>query len=93
MSDTIRYAYTIELTAEEYRSADYMCYRGYLGCITEHADCEWSEDESTVTLRFTEPAAWNVLQTIEDDPDAVWSLTTPSTTLGQKFQVFIDSIV
>jgi hypothetical protein len=88
-----RYAYTIELTADEYASADCMSYRGYLGNITGHADVEWSEDETIVTLQFTEPQAWAVLQTIEDDPDAVWSLTTPRTTLGQKFQAFLDSIV
>jgi hypothetical protein len=89
-----RRAYSIVLTREEYRSADYMSARGYLGEITERAsDTEWSEDEETVTLRFTEPAAWDVRDVCESDEPAVWALTTPSTSLGEKFIVFLDSIV
>lgn len=86
--------YTITLTAEEYRSACYMAARGYLGELTDHATDEtWNDDESEVTLTFRESDAWQVQQVCEGDPHAVWSLTTPSTTLGQKFQQFLDSIV
>lgn len=86
--------YAIELTKEEYRAACYMADRGYLGELTDHAtETEWSDDESTVTLRFRESDAWNVLAVVEDDPDAVWALTTPSTSLGRKFQTFLDDIV
>lgn len=92
MSDKI--AYRLELTAEEYASADYMAARGYLGEITDHATItEWSEDEKTVTLGFSELDAWKVAEVCEADPDAVWALTTPSTGLGAKFQAFRDSIV
>ena len=86
-------AYTIELTREEYRSAMVMSDRGYLGEITVHATFVEETDEGGYTLAFTEPDAWKVLETIEADPYAVWALTTPSTSLGQKFQAFVDSIV
>ncbi len=86
--------YTIELTREEYRSAQYMAARGYLGELTDHAtDTEWSEDEETVTLRFAESDAWAINEVCESDPHAVWALTTPSTSLGRKFQKFLDRIV
>ena len=79
---------------EEYQSACYMAARGYLGELTDHATSEtWNDDESEVTLTFRESDAWRVQQVCEDDPGAVWSLTSPSTTLGRKFQRFIDSIV
>lgn len=93
MSDT-RYAYSIELTRAEYRDACYMCDRGYLGELTRHATAEdWTDDESAVVLRFTEPDAWKVNEVCEEDPHAVWSLTDTRTTLGAKFQSFLDSIV
>ena len=86
--------YQIELTKEEYRSACYMADRGYLGELTDHVTEEnWSEDESTVVLVFRESDAWNVLAVIEDDPDAVWALTDTHTSLGRKFQAFLDAIV
>ncbi len=86
--------YTVTLTREEYRSATYMAARGYLGLLTEHAtDTEWSEDETEVTLFFRESDAWQVQETCDEDPDAVWALTTPSTSLGEKFQRFLDGIV
>lgn len=89
-----RYVYTLELTREEYRSASVMSARGYLGEIVTHATTEdWSDDDATVTLRFTEPDAWKVMETCEADPHAVWSLTTPSTTLGAKFLQFVNAIV
>lgn len=88
------YAYRIELTREEYRSAMVMADRGYLGELTTHAsDVQVSDDDQTYTLLFTEPDAWKVQETIEADPHAVWALTTPSTSLGEKFQAFVDSIV
>ncbi len=86
-------AYTIELTADEYRSAMMMSDRGYLGEITVHATFAEANDSDGFTLAFTEPDAWKVLETIEADPHAVWALTTPSTSLGQKFQAFINEIV
>ena len=86
--------YTIELTREEYRSADYMSARGYLGQLTDHAtETEWSEDEETVTLRFTEADMWKVYETCEDDLHAVWALTDTRTSLGEKFQTLLDAIV
>lgn len=86
--------YTMTLTKQEYRDACYMAARGYLGELTDHATDEtWNDDESEVTLTFQESNAWRVQQVCEDDPDAVWSLTLPSTPLGQKFQHFLDSIV
>lgn len=89
-----QYAYLITLTADEYRSAVVMSDRGYLGMIVEHATAEeWSDDEATVTLQFRESDAWKVQETCEDDPHAVWALTTPRTSLGEKFARFIDSIV
>jgi hypothetical protein len=92
MSDS--YVYSIQLTREEYQSAMYMCDRGYLGEITIHAtDVNVSDDESTYTLLFRESDAWKVLATIEADPHAVWALTTPSTSLGVKFQAFLEGIV
>ena len=86
-------AYTIELTKEEYRSAMVMSDRGYLGMITVHATFAEETDDGGYTLAFTEPDAWKVLETIESDPHAVWALTTPSTSLGKKFQHFVDQIV
>lgn len=86
-------AYTIELTKAEYQDALFMCDRGYLGEITIHATFIEDTDEGGFTLAFTEPDAWKVLETIEADPYAVWALTTPSTSLGQKFQQFVDGIV
>ena len=85
--------YRIELTREEYRSADYMSVRGYLGTLTDIGTAEWSDDESAVTVTLTEPQAWEMLDIIEDDPDAVWALTTRDTSLGRKFQTLLDSIV
>jgi hypothetical protein len=92
-AEACRIAYTIELTADEYRSAEYMSARGYLGCVTEHATETEDRDDGSVVLKFTESDAWNVQQVCEDDEHAVWSLTTPSTSLGQKFQAFLDQIV
>lgn len=86
-------AYMIELTAEEYRSALVMSDCGYLGEITIHATFAEENDEGGYTLAFTEPDAWKVLETIDADPHAVWALTTPSTSLGEKFQHFVDGIV
>ena len=89
-----RTVYAIELTREEYRSADYMSGLGYLGEITERAtSTEWSEDEQTVTLRFSELAMWDVQEVCESDESAVWGLTTPSTSLGEKFIKLLDSMV
>lgn len=88
------YAYQIVLTREEYRSAQVMNDRGYLGMIVDHAS--FIDDQSecdSIILHFIESDAWKVNETIEEDPDAVWALTTPSTSLGEKFQKFIDSIV
>lgn len=86
--------YQIELTKEEYRSACFMAERGYLGELTDHAtETEWSDDEETVTLRFRESDAWTVSIVCEDGPDAVWALTNRGTSLGRKFQTFLDSIV
>lgn len=89
----MRYAYSITLTKEEYQSAMYMSDRGYLGEITIHASTVEDNDDGTFTLKFTEPDAWNVQSTIDDDPDAVWSLTTPNTSLGEKFDHFVNAIV
>lgn len=85
--------YRIELTPEEFRSACYMDDRGYLGGIVTHCTNEEHDDSGNVVLTFTESDAWKVLAQCEDDPDAVWALTTPSTSLGQKFQRFLNSIV
>lgn len=86
--------YWIELTREEYRSAEYMSARGYLGCLTDHAtETVWSDDEQTVVLWFAESDAWEVQEECDNDPHAVWALTTPSTSLGEKFQQFLDKIV
>lgn len=86
--------YQIELTKEEYRSACFMADRGYLGELTDHATTEdWSDDGGTVTLRFTESDAWKVQEVIESDYPAVWALTDRSTSLGEKFQAFLDGIV
>jgi hypothetical protein len=85
-------AYEITLTPDEFRSAQVMSTRGYLGELVHHAtSIDHGDDE--VTLHFSEADAWSVMQTIEDDPDAVWALTTPGTTLGRKFQKFLDAIV
>ena len=59
--------YQIHLTRREYRSASYMDDRGYLGQIIEHCSSEDWQDDETVILRFTEPAAWAVQETIESD--------------------------
>ena len=92
--DRLKYAYQVSLTPAEYNDACFMSARGYLGELIHHAtvvDTESSEDE--VVLLFHESDAWKVLQTIEEDPDAVWALTNTSTRLGRVFQEFIDSIV
>lgn len=86
------YAYTIELTEAEYKDAVFMCSRGYLGEITIHATVT-EEYNDTVVLKFTEPDAWRVVDTIAEDEHAVWALTTPDTTLGRKFSAFIEEIV
>lgn len=98
MNEPRRIAYTIELTRDEYRSACVMSDRGYLGEITIHATAiEPSNDDDDQTtvyrLLFTEADAWRVQETIDADPVAVWSLTTPSTSLGAKFQRFTEAIV
>lgn len=85
--------YQITLTREEYQAASYMSDRGYLGQLTDYGTEEWSDDESAVTISLQEHEMWLILQTIEDDPDAVWSLTSPDTSLGQKFQTLVDSVV
>ena len=90
---TERYAYSIKLTASEYRDAAVMDARGYLGGIIEHCTAEDWQDDGSVILQFTEPDAWKVLEQCEEDEPAVWALTTPSTSLGRKFQEFRDSIV
>ncbi len=86
--------YTIILTHAEYRDAEFMTVRGYLGELLDHATEEdWTEDGATVTLRFRESDAWAVLTVCEDDPEAIWALTSPSTSLGAKFAAFLDAIV
>lgn len=86
-------AYTIELTKEEYRAALMMSDRGYLGEITIHATFAEETDIGGYTLAFTEPDAWKVLETVDADPHAVWAMTTPSTSLGRKFQQFVEGII
>jgi hypothetical protein len=85
-------AYSITLTPDEYRSAQVMSSRGYLGELVHHAQ-SIEETDNGVILHYSEADAWEVLNTMEADPDAVWALTTPATTLGRKFQKFIDAIV
>lgn len=86
------YAYVLDLTADEYRSACVMSDRGYLGEITRIATVEESEDGS-VKILFTEPEAWEVYELYTEDYWTFWSLTTPSTSLGEKVQAFMESIV
>lgn len=87
-------AYRVTLTGPEYNDAMIMSDRGYLGMLTVHATyIEGPADDGLFELQFTESDAWKVLETIEDDPHAVWALTLPSTSLGEKFQRFVDSIV
>ena len=86
-------AYTVTLTREEYRSAMVMSYRGYLGELTIHAYTVEEDADGNFVLGFREPDAWEVLATCDEDPYAVWSLTTPNTSLGQKFQALLDQIV
>jgi len=86
--------YQITLTAAEYRDADFMAARGYLGELTRHATTtEWADDEETVVLTFRESDAWQVNDACDADHDAVWALTTPRTSLGEKFLAFLNAIV
>jgi hypothetical protein len=94
---TIPMPYTLTLTAEEYRSAEYMCARGYLGGLTEQAtETETSEDETTVTLRFRESDIWPVCELYSGDENDLmdfWALTTPDTSLGRKVCELLDRVV
>jgi hypothetical protein len=57
----LRIAYTVHLTADEYRSLSWLEDHGYAAdMIREATEDTENEIDGSHTLGFTEPAAWNV---------------------------------
>lgn len=87
------YPYVVILSPEEARSAQYMSDRGYLAEIMDHVTEREINEEGNLELRFSEADAWEVHRIAESNPNDVWALTTPATSLGMKFLKFMDSLV
>lgn len=91
-----QFCYFIVLTADEYHDACFMCARGYLAGITEHASLTLSADETRdalVVLCFYESDAWKCADWDHENPYDTWALTTRRTSLGAKVAAFLDEIV
>jgi len=92
----LRIAYRLALTAEEYKSLAWLEARGYAASLIAEATREtWSDDGQSVTLEYTEPAAWNATDSgsNDDDGDDPDFGTCAGSSLLSKMFTFRDSIV
>lgn len=55
-----RTPYTLQLTADEYRTLDWMEHRGYSADLIKHATTIEDGVDDNVVLRYSEPDAWQV---------------------------------
>ena len=80
-------AYEIEpLDEEEYETLCWLSDRGYDAGICEHVSGPGEE------ITLTEPQAWEVLESIDEDPHAFLA-SNGSESLAKKLYKFIDSVV
>lgn len=79
------------ITVAQYFALSWAEPRGYCAGIIGHADEIVEHADGTMTLRFSEPSAWNVADDARDDKAAVGTcLADP---LPSMLWAFLDGIV